>query len=51
MKFVSILGLGMIAIAVDAAYPNPGNGPVDACYTGALPQLSAWWNLLTTRSV
>ncbi|KAI6764999.1 hypothetical protein HG531_012098 [Fusarium graminearum] len=33
MKFVSILGLGMIAIAVDAAYPNPGNGPVDACYT------------------
>ncbi|EKJ76527.1 hypothetical protein FPSE_03287 [Fusarium pseudograminearum CS3096] len=33
MKFLSILSLGMIATAVDAAYPNPGNGPADACYT------------------
>ncbi|KAM0349583.1 hypothetical protein ACHAP4_010362 [Fusarium culmorum] len=33
MEFLSILSLGMIATAVDAAYPNPGNGPADAFYT------------------
>ncbi|RGP63924.1 hypothetical protein FSPOR_8251 [Fusarium sporotrichioides] len=33
MKFSNILTLGMIVAGVDAAYPNPGNGPPDACYT------------------
>ncbi|KAG8664097.1 uncharacterized protein FPOAC1_014066 [Fusarium poae] len=33
MKFFSTLTLGMIVVAVDAAYPNPGNSPPDACYT------------------
>ncbi|CEI70805.1 hypothetical protein FVEN_g715 [Fusarium venenatum] len=33
MKFISALTLGMIVAAVDAAYPNPGNSPPDACYT------------------
>jgi hypothetical protein len=37
MKFFGFLvPLGMVATAVGAAYPNPGNGQPDACYTGML---------------
>jgi hypothetical protein len=39
MKFFSTLTLGMIVVAVDAAYPNPGNSPPDACYTGMFPMV------------